>query len=492
MYSLGYDIGSSSIKIALVHLQSGEVVGRASYPQQEMAIHSPQPGWAEQDPLYWWECVVQVTRQLFQQTKINPENIACIGIAYQMHGLVLVDQKQQVLRPAIIWCDSRAVNIGQQAFEQIGKQRALESLLNSPGNFTASKLRWVQLNEPDIYAKVYKAMLPGDYIAMRLTGEIQTTVTGLSEGIFWDFQQRKVSETILETYHLDKNLLPDIVPTIGKQHTISLSAAEEIGLPVGIPVSYRAGDQPNNALSLGVLQPGEIAATGGTSGVVYGITDKLLFDQHSRVNAFAHVNDTPADPRIGVLMCINGTGIQYRWLRQLLGAKQNYETLEQEAASVSVGAAGLSVLPFGNGAERILKDRIVGAHLAGIDFNRHQKAHLLRAGLEGIAFAFIYGIEILKEMGMSLQIMRVGDDNLFQSQIFSQTVATLSNCTIEMLHTTGAIGAASAAAVGAGHWQDLTAIQANLKLVKNYEPLPTRDLYDQAYENWRIELQKHI
>jgi xylulokinase len=492
-YSIGFDLGSSSIKAALIRLEDGAAIGKSSYPEQEMPIQAPQPGWAEQDPEFWWACIKAVTLQLLEQTGVPGAAIGSIGMAYQMHGLVLVDEQQQVVRPSIIWCDSRAVATGQAGFEAIGQERALKHLLNSPGNFTASKLRWVQQEEPDTYARIHKIMLPGDYIAMRMSGHIQTTITGLSEGIFWDFADRQVSSDVLRVYDIDPALLPDIAPGIGIQSKISETAANELGLSPGTPISYRAGDQPNNALSLGVLSPGEVAATGGTSGVVYAVTDQPLYDPQSRVNGFAHVNYQPNAPHIGVLMCINGTGIQYSWLRKMLAPGTPYETLEAEAAKAPIGADGLTALPFGNGAERILNDRQVGAQLLGLDFNRHGKAHLLRAGLEGIAFSFIYGMGILRDMGLQMEVIRVGNDNLFQSAIFGHTVASLSGCTIEIMETTGAIGAAQAAAVGAGHWDDLSAIHDNLKKMGQYEPQSTDiDAYRTAYQAWEKALQKTI
>lgn len=493
LYSIGYDLGSSSVKAALVRLEDGAAVGKSSYPKQEMPIQAPRPGWAEQDPEYWWACMQKVTRQLLEKTGVKGSAIGSIGIAYQMHGLVLVDGQKQVVRPAIIWCDSRAVATGQAGLDHIGKDRALQHLLNSPGNFTASKMRWVQQQEPDLYRKVFKMMLPGDYLAMRMSGEIQTTITGLSEGILWDFSERQVAQDVLKAYDLNPNLLPDIVPAIARQSTLSPTAAKTMGLQAGTPIAYRAGDQPNNALSLGVLNPGEVAATGGTSGVVYAVTDQPLFDPQSRVNGFAHVNYHPDAPHIGVLMCINGSGIQYSWLRKTLAPGTPYESLEAEAANAPIGADGLTVLPFGNGAERIFNGQHVGGQWKGLNFNRHSRAHLLRAGLEGIAFSFIYGMQILRDMGLQLEVIRVGNDNLFQSQVFSHTVATLSGCQIEVLETTGAIGAAQAAAVGAGHWSDLSAIHQNLKKVGQYMPqVADSDAYRAAYQAWEEALQKTI
>ncbi|MEQ8706388.1 MAG: FGGY family carbohydrate kinase [Phaeodactylibacter sp.] len=492
-YSIGYDLGSSSVKAALIRLSNGSAVGRSAYPEQEMPIQAPQPGWAEQDPEFWWACIQKATQRLLEQTGVSGPEIGSIGIAYQMHGLVLVDEQHQVVRPSIIWCDSRAVATGQAGLEAIGQERALKHLLNSPGNFTASKLRWVQQQEPECYSRVRKMMLPGDYIAMRMSGGIQTTITGLSEGILWDFAERQVARDVLKAYEIDAALLPELVPTIGVQSELSEVAAKELGLAPGTPIAYRAGDQPNNALSLGVLKPGEVAATGGTSGVVYAVTDQPLFDPQSRVNGFAHVNYRPEAPHIGVLMCINGTGIQYSWLRKMLAPGTPYETLEAEAAKAPIGADGLTALPFGNGAERILNDRQVGAQMLGLDFNRHSQAHLLRAGLEGIAFSFIYGMQILRDMGLQMEVIRVGNDNLFQSAIFSHTVASLSGCTIEVMETTGAIGAAQAAAVGAGHWENLSDIHHNLKKVGQYLPQSSdNDAYQAAYSTWEKALQKTI
>lgn len=491
MYLIGYDIGSSSVKAALVDAESGKTLLRAYYPDREMEMQAPQPGWAEQHPDQWWEGMVHATQRLLQVYPAAKDNVKAIGISYQMHGLVLVDAADQVLRPSIIWCDGRAVNIGAAAFERIGAQTALSHLLNSPGNFTASKLRWVQENEPELYRKVKHFMLPGDYLALKMTGEACTTISGLSEGIFWDFLEQKPAELVFQDYGIDQALTPKIQPTFGVQGQLRAVAAAELGLSPGIPVAYRAGDQPNNALSLNVLEPGEVAATGGTSGVVYAITDQAAFDPLSRVNGFAHVNYTLQQPYVGVLMCINGAGITYNWLRQNTGASAlSYPELEQMAAQIPVGADGLSMLPFGNGAERILNNVDLGAQLQGLNFNRHGQAHLIRAGLEGIAFAFVYGMSILQEMGLDLKVMRVGNDNLFQSRIFAETIATLCQSKIEMLDTTGAVGAAKGAGFGAGLYGSLREALGSTPVVGGYAPLADASAYEAAYQRWLNSLHK--
>lgn len=493
MYLLGYDIGSSSIKAALVEAASGKTVGIAHYPDSEMEIAAPKPDWAEQDPETWWQNVCIVTKKLLQQTDAKAADIQAIGISYQMHGLVLVDKAQQVLRPSIIWCDSRAVDIGNQAFAAIGAEKSLSHLLNSPGNFTASKLKWVKENEPSIYERVDKMMLPGDYIAMKFTGEIATTISGLSEGILWDFQENQVADFVLDYFGIRKELIASIVPTFSWQGKLSEAAAQESGLRAGIPITYRAGDQPNNALSLNVLNPGEVAATGGTSGVVYGVVDQPVYDAQSRVNGFAHVNYTKENPKIGILLCINGTGIQYNWIRQNIAKDGlSYNDMEQLASAIPVGSDELRVIPFGNGAERILCNQNIGSQISNLQFNRHTRIHLYRAALEGIAFSFVYGIQILKDMGMKIDVMRVGNDNLFQSAIFSTTVATLMDCEIEMVKTTGAVGAAKGAGVAIGVYGSAEEAIGTGDVVMRYAPLSTNGVYENAYQLWFNDLQRLI
>ena len=496
MYLLGYDLGSSSVKAALVRVSDGLTAGIAHFPDTEMAILAPQPDWAEQDPAIWWEAVGQVTRRLLAATGISAGQIAGIGVAYQMHGLVLLDAQGEVLRPSIIWCDSRAVDIGDQAFAALGAGYCLDHLLQSPGNFTASKLRWVRQHEPAIFEKIHKFLLPGDYIAYRMTGEICTTVTGLSEGICWDFKTNQPAYALLDHYGIPPTLLPDVAPVFAQQGKLTAVAAAQLGLVAGIPVGYRAGDQPNNALSLNVLRPGEVAATGGTSGVVYAVTDQPRPDPDMRVNSFAHVNYTPEHPLTGVLLCINGAGSQYRWLRQLLG-NLGYPQMEQLAASVPIGADGLCMLPFGNGAERMLGNRTPGAEMVGLHFNRHDKAHLCRAALEGIAFAFVYGMEAMRELGIPLRVLRVGNDNLFQSAIFSNTIATLMGVEIEMLNTTGAAGAAKGAGVGVGIFGSVEEAMAARGTVSHqhsgkYVPSSAKADYELAYATWKGELAKRM
>lgn len=490
MLSLGYDIGSSSIKCTIIDLESGTVVAQGFYPKEEMEILSPKPGFAEQNPETWWEYTKLLTRQLLETHSIDAGAIRSIGISYQMHGLVLVDKNQRVLRPSIIWCDSRAVDLGKKAFKKIGENYCLPHLLNSPGNFTASKLRWVKEHEPKIYNKIDKAMLPGDYIAMKLTGEVVTTISGLSEGIFWDFKRNALSKKLLDYYEIDENLLPQTKPTFSVQGTLTSAAAEELGLKKDTVVSYRAGDQPNNAFSLNVFKPGEIAATAGTSGVVYGVINQLHYDKLSRVNQFAHVNHTAKQPRLGVLLCINGTGIQNSWLRKNAGAGLSYVEMDKMAGEIQVGSEGVRVLPFGNGAERVLENKNVGSHILGLDFNRHTKAHVFRAAQEGIAFSFKYGVDIMKKMGLNIRVIRAGKSNMFLSPIFRETLSNVTGASIELYDTDGAQGAARGAAVGAGYYKSFDDAFKSLTKVTQVQPdKKTSKAVLEAYNDWLSKLE---
>ena len=490
MYLLGYDIGSSSVKASLVNAETGKCVASAFYPKTEAPIIAVRQGWAEQDPQMWWDNLKLATQAVLSESGADARDIKAIGISYQMHGLVCVDKDQQVLRPAIIWCDSRAVSYGQQAFEALGKDMCLGHLLNSPGNFTASKLKWVKENEPDIFARIYKVMLPGDYIAMRLSGEICTTVSGLSEGMFWDFRENRVARFLMDYYGFDESILADVRPTFAEQGRVSAKVAQELGLPAGVPITYRAGDQPNNALSLNVFNPGEIASTAGTSGVVYGVNGSVNYDPKSRVNTFAHVNHTTSQTRLGVLLCINGTGILNSWIkRNVAPAGISYNDMNDLAAQAPIGSAGVSILPFGNGAERVLEDRETGCSIHGVNFNVHDRRHLIRAAQEGIVFSFKYGIEVMEEMGMTVKKIHAGHANMFLSPIFRQTLAGVTGATIELYDTDGSVGAAKGAGIGAGIYRDNTEAFATLEKLEVIEPIEAdRQAYVDAYARWRNAL----
>ncbi|HEX6889436.1 MAG TPA: FGGY family carbohydrate kinase [Chryseolinea sp.] len=495
-YLLGYDLGSSSVKASLIDIASGLAVAAAQSPSEEMPMIALRSGWAEQDPGLWWEHAVKALESCLKKAKANPAEVIAIGISYQMHGLVCVDKNFTVLRPSIIWCDSRAVDIGKTAFKNLGEGYALQHLLNSPGNFTASKLRWVKENEPELFARIYKIMLPGDFLAMKLTGDVVTTASGLSEGMFWDYQSASPSEKLLDLYGIPSSMIATQVPTFSVQGKVSKEAASKLGLKEGTPVSYRAGDQPNNAYSLNVLHPGETAATAGTSGVIYSVTDKNAFDPKSRVNTFIHVNDGKPSKRNGVLLCINGTGILNSWLRKQStgpGSPFDYEHINAVAAEAPLGSDGLIVLPFGNGAERVLEDKNINASFHGLNFNRHGQAHMFRAAQEGIVFALKYGFNVLKGMGLETKVIRAGNANMFLSPLFRKAFVNTINARLELYDTDGAKGAAIGAGVGAGVYGSFEEAFSSLKILRTEEP-DTKSLaeYSDVYGKWEAVLNKQI
>jgi xylulokinase len=491
MLLLGIDLGTSSIKVSVVDAATQNCLASAFYPETEAEITSRQTGWAEQSPETWWEHTKKALAKLHASKKYDPSAIAAIGIAYQMHGLVLVDKDQKVLRDSIIWCDSRAVEIGNAAFEKIGAATCMSCLLNSPGNFTASKLAWVKQNEPELYAKADRMLLPGDFLAMKLTGKSTTTSSALSEGILWDFKSDVPSNDVMEHYGFRPGLIPSIQPLFSVHGTVSEQVAKTLSIPVGIPVSYKAGDQLNNALSLNVLRPGEVAATAGTSGVIYAVTDTLLHDQHSRVNAFAHVNHAPDQKRLGVLLCINGTGIMNRWIRQVCGEDLDYAKMNSLASTVPPGSEGVKVLPFGNGAERMLQNRIVDAHVYDIDLNKHGRAHLLRAVQEGIAFAFRYGLDIMRENGIRPKVIRAGKANMFLSEVFTQAFVDATGVPVELYNNDGSVGAALGAGIGAGIFKDYESAFSGLKPLQRIEPRAAA-LYDGLFVEWKKALDQKM
>lgn len=486
MLLLGIDLGSSSVKVSVIDGESGRCIASAFHPGTEMAIMVPSPGWAEQDPELWWENLKVAMGMCLNSLGKKKNAIGAIGISYQMHGLVTVDKNRKVLRPAIIWCDSRAVEIGERAFQKMGQDFCLHHLLNSPGNFTASKLAWVKENEPSLYRRIDKILLPGDFIAMKLTGEIRTSFTGLSEGIFWDFRRNAVSEELLKYFGIDGKILPEAMPSFSVQGTILNTVAAELGLPEGIPVSYRAGDQPNNALSLNVLSPGEVAATAGTSGVIYGVTDEKKFDPLSRINTFLHVNNSEIHTRLGVLLCINGTGILNSWMKKVAGTGMTYTQMNAQAAKVKPGSDGLVVLPFGNGAERVLKNRDISASFSGINFNIHTPAHLFRAAQEGIAFSFRYGLDVMKETGINPEIIRAGETNMFLSRVFREVLSSVTGTVINLYNSDGSTGAARGSGIGCGYYENEKEAFKGLETVAVTEPRKAlTGVYETKYNQWK-------
>ena len=491
MLLLGIDVGTSSIKVSVVDGATQQIIASAQYPEKETEIIALQPGWAEQSPDKWWADVQQAILKVDSSGAYLTNEIGAIGISYQMHGLVLLDKKGQVLRNSIIWCDSRAVPYGEEAFQNIGVEKSLRTLLNSPGNFTAAKLAWVKDNEPELFSRIDKVMLPGDFIAQRLTGTITTTPSALSEGIFWDFEQGTISTEVMNAFGYEKEIIPEVKDVFTDHGRLLKEVAEALSLTPGIPVTYKSGDQPNNALSLNVLQPGEVAATAGTSGVIYGVSDQLTYDPQSRVNSFAHVTHTAEHTRVGVLLCINGTGILNKWMKGITGNSLSYAQMNEQAATVPAGSDGLVILPFGNGAERMLNNRMIGAHVHHIDFNKHTNAHLYRAAQEGIAFAFRYGLDIMRENAMQPKVIRAGKANMFLSPVFTEAFVNATNVPVELYACDGSVGAAIGAGIGAGYFTNPAEAFEKQHVLQVIEPTQA-ERYDELYAQWKTCLERQL
>ncbi len=491
MLLLGIDLGTSSIKVSVVDAATQNEIASTQYPDTETSIISIKPGWAEQSPDMWWEHVQKAIQKLNREKLYNPQDIKAIGIAYQMHGLVTVDKNQKVLRDSIIWCDNRAIELGEKAFDAIGNEKCLYALLNSPGNFTASKLAWVKNNEPEIYNQIHKILLPGDFISMKLTGNFTTSIPALSEGVFWDFKENTLSKDVINHYDFDTNLIPKVAPVFSSHGAVTDEVAQILGIKSGIPVTYKAGDQPNNALSLNVMRPGEVAATAGTSGVIYGISEKPVLDLQQRINTFAHVNYTNDQKRYGVLLCINGTGILNRWIKTLMGSDINYGKMNELAQKVSKGSEGLRILPFGNGAERMLSNKTIGAHIHNIDLNKHDKGHIFRAVQEGIGFSFRYGLDIMRENGMSPSLIRAGKSNLFKSDVFNEAFVNVTQVPVELYESSGSIGAALGAGIGIKAYASESEAFTNRKSLKTIAP-EKPGIYEEIYQEWKDLLDKQL
>jgi len=491
MYYIGYDLGSSSIKISIVCSKTGKNIKTINEPSNEMKIISLKIDWAEQDPDIWWKHICNGTKRILLESKINSNDIISIGISYQMHGLVIIDKNGKPLRNSIIWCDSRSVEIGEKAYNDLGRSKCSKNLLNSPGNFTASKLKWVKQNEPSIYKKIFKYMLPGDYIAYKMSNKVFTTINGLSEGILWDYNKNEIANWLLDYYEIEKSLTPDLIENFTNQGEITTESSTQIGLPKGIPITYRAGDQPNNALSLNVMRDGEVAATGGTSGVVYAVTDKLISNESIRINHFAHVNYSKKSKLLGKLLCINGSGILYKWLKDNF-SDVSYEQMNKKASQIKIGSEGLIIIPFGNGAERMFDNKNIGSHFCNLNFNHHNKSHVYRASLEAIAFSFVYGIEIMKNDGTKINVIKAGNDNLFRSEIFSETVCNLIGHNIEIYETTGSIGAARASGLTDKDFNKFGEFLSNNDHIKTYKPNKDSKYYKKAYKNWKDKLKIYL
>ncbi|WP_339655368.1 FGGY-family carbohydrate kinase, partial [uncultured Salegentibacter sp.] len=347
---------------------------------------------------------------------------------------------------------------------------------------------------PENFKKASIMMLPGDYIAAKLSETPQISTSGLSEAALWDFSKGKLATEVLDKMGLSEDFIPEIVPSFGDQATVSSAIANELGLDPDTKINYRAGDQPNNAFSLNALKPGDIATTAGTSAVMYAVSAENTFDPESRVNTFLHVNNTEKAKHNGVLLCINGSGILYQWLRKIISVGREelipYEKLNEEAAKVEPGSKGLRFYPFGNGVERIFSNKEVNSGIENLNYNIHQPAHLIRSACEGIVFAMNYGFEVMQSIGVEGKVVRAGKDNLFLSPVFREIFVNTTQTTLELYNTSGAEGAARGAAVGYGFYKEFDDAFTSLKCLERMEPDPKLSKqYQEIYQEWKQNIK---
>jgi xylulokinase len=493
MYTIGYDIGSSFVKGVLWDEERGEVAAHVTVPDREMPIRAEKADWAEQDPEMWWEAVKAATQRLIDMVPGAGGRVRGIGVSYQMHGLVLLDRDGKVLRPSIIWCDSRATGMGKELEKAVGEEAVRRQLLNSPGNFTVSKLAWVIRNEPETASRIRWVMLPGDWIAYQLTGMVSTTVCGLSEGMLWNFKDHVPHVKALEAAGADPEWIPPVAPNPGDQGVVGSAVGAEMGFAPGARVLFRGGDQPMNAYGLGVDGPGMWAASAGTSGVLYRVDPVREAEPTGMANRFAHIGHSAENPAIGTLLCLNGAGIAYAWLRRVMFAGQEYAAINEHVAAVPAGADGVMFHPFGNGAERMLDNRQPGAGWSGIHFNRHGQGHLARAVMEGIVFAFVHGMRHVDPSLPALPVIRAPHAGLFRSELFASMLSTLAGADVQLHAGDGATGAAQGASVALGA-SAIKALDSNAArdepgVLKTHSPDPSiHDALESAYSRWKDAL----
>lgn len=472
MAFLGIDVGTSSVKVSIVG-EDGVILASATAPaSSERAINSPNPNWAEQNPEDWWEDAQQAILNLPLEARLQVE---AIGIAYQMHGLVLVDSQFQPVRPSIIWCDGRNIQESQILAESLGLDALENRLLNKPGTLTLAKLAWVAEHEPETLAKAHTFGLPGDFIAYKLTGEWSTTKSGYSEMVGWDFGASIPFEEGFRKAGW-KLPLPEARPNLEEGAPIQKVIAEKLGLPPSARVTYRAGDQPNNAFGLGVLQQGETAISAGTSGVLYGIGDSSP-GLHEGINRFLHVNS-----QIGVLMCLNGVGSALAFARRTWFQNQSYEALSELASQANPENCPY-FFPFGNGAERILSERAFSG-FTELDFNRHNLPELARSVFEGIAFAYRLGSEKMEKAGCLSKVVNGTESGLLKSSFFAQLLANELQVELILSEGDGSTAAARGAALG------IKKILPKPAPLKRY--LPTSPANHERFSHWHKILEKFL
>jgi xylulokinase len=485
MYFLGIDVGTGGTR-ALVIDQSGSVVSSASEEHQPFA--SPQIGWAEQDPTDWWRASGVAVSHALRQGSVRAEQIACVGFSGQMHGAVLLDAQGSVVRPALIWCDVRTEKQAQELTSLIGAER-LRQLTCNPAltNFTLTKCLWVRENEPENWSRVCSLMLPKDYVRFRLTGERATDLADASGTLLLDVANRRWSQQILDFVQMDRSLLPALYESPEICGQISEAGATATGLIAGTPVVAGAGDQAANAIGIGVVSPGAVSATIGTSGVVLAATNLPALDPEGRVHTFCHGMAN----RWLVMGVTQAAGLSLRWFRDQFGManghRESYEDLTAEAAKIPAGAEGLLWAPYLMGERTPYLDANARAMLVGLTAS-HTRAHVIRAILEGVAFSLRDTFTIFEQIAVPVKTIRLGGGGArsplwrqIQADVYSHEVETVA------VEEGAAYGAAILAGVGAKAWPTVDAACAAVVHVASATDPSIQDssVMNRAYSSYR-------
>ena len=450
-YVIGIDVGTGGTRAVLVD-EKGAVLASATH--EHLPFASPQNGWAEQDPHDWWNACKQALGKLLEESAVQKTEIAAIGLTGQMHGAVLLDENDEVLRHALIWCDQRTQEECDELDKTVGTKRLVE-LTSNPAltNFTLTKLMWVRTHEPEIWKRFRSFLLPKDYIRLQLTGVRATDVSDASGTLLLDVANRRWSQEMLKATRLDARCLPQLFESQQVVGTITAHAALETGLAEGTPVVAGAGDQAAGAIGMGIVKAGDVSATIGTSGVVFAATDQPFLDPQGRLHTFCHAIPN----RWHVMGVTQAAGLSLRWFRDTFGivngvTESPYESLSREASAIPAGADGVLWAPYLMGERTPHLDSEVRGALIGLAAS-HGRGHIIRAILEGVAFSLKDTLTIFAEIGVPVNDIRLGGGGAL-SPLWRQIQADVYAKPVSQLKAEqgAAHGAAVLAGVGAGLW----------------------------------------
>jgi xylulokinase len=470
MKLLGIDIGTSGTRAVVIDGQ-GQVISAATAEHVNFA--SPQLGWAEQDPEDWWGAATRAVQQCLAQANINPGDINGIGLTGQMHGLVALDKNDRVVRPAILWCDQRTSQECREITEELGAQQLIEFTANPALTvFTLPKIRWMQKHEPEVWSGVRSILLPKDYVRFRLTGSRATDVADASGTLLFDVAHRQWSAPMLEVAGLHADLLPRVFESQQISGHVSEEAGRATGLRAGIPVVAGAGDQAAGAVGMGIVEPGAVSATIGTSGVVFAATAAPVRDPQGRIHTFCH-----AIPNCWHVMGVTqAAGLSLKWFREQFSANGNsavdsYDHLMEEAAKTPAGAEGLLWAPYLMGERTPHLDPNARGALVGLTAG-HTRGHMIRAILEGVAFSLRDCLTIFSELQIPVASIRLGGGGA-RSPLWCQIQADIFGREVSVLQAEEgpAYGAALLAGVGVGAWPSVrNACEASVRVARRFEP----------------------